>query len=160
MVPTIVVHTQLEGLLSGIIGAQFEGGGTIHPETAARLCCDSRIQVVIENPDGQAVGIGFANRNPPRWLRRQIRYRDGRCCFPGCEGGRFMQTHHIVRWPVGPTDLDNLVMVCLFHHNLVHEHGWEVDLDVRTGVVTWLRPDGSAFARAGPERASPTRSAA
>ncbi len=158
--PTMIVHAQLDALLSETMGAQFEGGGVIHPATAARLCCDARIQLVLENPDGQAVGIGFASRNLPRWLRRQLRYRDGRCSFPGCEGSQFMQAHHIVHWPLGPTDLVNLMMVCTFHHRLLHEHGWNARLDAHTGVVTWLRPDGSALERAGPERAGPARSAA
>ncbi|MGH2777055.1 MAG: hypothetical protein ACRDJB_00225, partial [Actinomycetota bacterium] len=59
-------------------------------------------------------------------------------------------------------DLDNLVLVCSFHHRLVHEHCWEVRLEPN-GAATWLRPDGSAFspgvpapeelpARASPER--------
>ncbi|MDP9295959.1 MAG: hypothetical protein M3O88_04595, partial [Actinomycetota bacterium] len=45
-------------------------------------------------------------------------------------------------------DLDNLVLVCSFHHKLVHEHGWRVELG-DDGVTRWLRPDGNPF-RAGP----------
>ncbi|MGH2778489.1 MAG: HNH endonuclease signature motif containing protein, partial [Actinomycetota bacterium] len=44
----------------------------------------------------------------------------------------------------GPTDLDNLVLVCSFHHRLVHEHCWEVRLEPN-GVATWLRPDGRTY---------------
>ena len=26
----------------------------------------------------------------------------------------------------GPTDLDNLILLCGFHHRFVHEHGWHI----------------------------------
>ena len=55
----------------------------------------------------------------------------------------FLDGHHVKHWPHGPTDLDNLVLSCFFHHRLVHEHGWDVSL---TGSeVTWYRPSGERF---------------
>ena len=41
----------------------------------------------------------------------------------------------------GPTDLDNLALLCRFHHHLVHEGGWEMrgTLD---GKMVFVRPDG------------------
>ena len=44
----------------------------------------------------------------------------------------------------GPTDLDNLVLVCSTHHKLVHEHSWGVSLGP-PGIADWFRPDGSRF---------------
>ena len=55
------------------------------------------------------------------------------------------------------TDLDNLALVCTFHHRLVHEHGWNLER-TPTGAVRWLRPDGVRY-RAGP-RAAPRSLAA
>jgi hypothetical protein len=81
---------------------------------------------------------------------RQLRYRDSGCRFPGCGARRFTQAHHIVWWgDGGPTGLDNLLLVCFFHHKLVHEHGWSLRRDAG-GDVAWLRPDGSTH-RAGPD---------
>jgi hypothetical protein len=35
--------------------------------------------------------------------------------------------HHIVAWSRGGgTNLPNLVLLCYFHHRLVHEGGWQV----------------------------------
>jgi len=85
---------------------------------------------------------------------RQIRHRDGECRFPGCGSRRFTQAHHIVWWSKGGrTDLANLVLICSFHHKLVHEHGWSLTRDGADGVVRWLRADGTGY-RAGP-RADP-----
>src|SRR6266545_123163 len=73
---------------------------------------------------------------------RQVRYRDVECRFPGCGARRFTQAHHVVWWgDGGTTDLDNLVLVCFFHHRLVHEHGWKLGRD-EDGGVQWRRPDG------------------
>ena len=48
----------------------------------------------------------------------------------------------------GRTELSNLLLVCSFHHRLVHEHGWRIDLE-RDGTVHWLKPSGVRY-RAGP----------
>jgi hypothetical protein len=77
---------------------------------------------------------------------RALRHRDRGCTFPGCGARWFLQAHHIKHWTPerGPTDLDNMVLACSFHHRLVHEHCWDVRLEPN-GAATWLRPDGSAF---------------
>jgi hypothetical protein len=88
-------------------------------------------------------------REPPEWMNRQLRLRDRGCTFPGCTATQWTQAHHIRWWSRGgTTDLDNLVLTCLFHHKLVHEYGWTIRRE-RTGDVIWLRPDGIRF-HAGP----------
>ncbi len=60
-------------------------------------------------------------------MMRQLRYRDGSCRFPGCDARRYTQAHHIEWWSRGGvTDLDNLLLICSFHHTLVHERGWSI----------------------------------
>jgi hypothetical protein len=132
---------------------EIEGGPVIHPETARRLCCDARLQTVLHDGEGHAIGIGRVARTTPEWIKRQLRHRDRGCTCPGCESRRWLHAHHIVHWTRGgPTDLDNLTLVCTFHHKLVHEYGWNVRLDL-SGPTTWLRPDGREFY---PGRAPPT----
>ena len=121
----------------------------IHPHTARRLLCQGRVQVVVEDQDAQPVHLGRITREPPAWMLRQLRYRDRECRFPGCGARRFTQAHHPVFWEHGgPTDLDNLILICAFHHRLVHEDGWSVRWG-EGGTVWWLRPDGTRY-RAGP----------
>jgi hypothetical protein len=88
-------------------------------------------------------------REPPAWILRQLKYRDRECTFPGCGSRRFTQAHHILWWEKGgTTDLDNLVLICSFHHRLVHEHGWSLVRE-GDGTVGWFLPDGTPY-RAGP----------
>jgi hypothetical protein len=145
----VVVHAQLADLVADDGGAEVEGGAAIHAETARRLACNARVQTVIEDESGEPIRMGRITREPSAAMMRQLRYRDVECRFPGCGARRFTQAHHIVWWgDGGRTDLDNLLLVCFFHHKLVHEHGWTVQRDA-DGPIRWLRPDGSIH-RAGP----------
>ena len=45
---------------------------------------------------------------------------------------------------MGGTDIENLVLICTFHHKLVHEMGWGLARE-RDGTLRWSRPDGSKF---------------
>jgi hypothetical protein len=75
-------------------------------------------------------------------MLRLLRYRDVGCTFPGCGARRFTQAHHIVWWGEGgSTDLDNLTLVCFFHHRLVHEYGWRIRKDAKRRL-RWITPDG------------------
>jgi hypothetical protein len=82
-------------------------------------------------------------------MMRQLHYRDRACAFPGCGSRRFTQAHHIAWWDKGGrTDLENLVLICFFHHRLVHEYGWRLARDAH-GTVRWSLPDGTRY-RSGP----------
>ena len=151
---TVVVHAPMEALVSEGPGTFLEDGPALHGRTASRLACDCFLEVVLHNKVGEVVGIGRKTRKVPRWLIRQLKYRDGRCTFPGCEANHFLHAHHIRHWSRGgPTDLDNLVLVCTFHHKLLHEYGWNVAAG-EAGAHRWFRPGGTPYdpGRAPPER--------
>ena len=145
---TVVVHARLDAL-SGEAGAEIEGGPVIGPETAQRLACNARVQVVTEDEGGDPIRLGRLLRVPSAAMMRQLAYRDGECRFPGCGARAFTQAHHIAWWQKGgATDLQNLLLVCFFHHRLVHEHGWGVRRE-GDGSVSWFLPNGTRY-RAGP----------
>jgi uncharacterized protein DUF222 len=140
---TVVAHIAIDAL-GGITG-ELDGGPVLHKTTCERLSCDSRLQFVLTDRDGDALGIGDASRTPPGWLEREVRYRDHYCCtFPGCNQKAYLQSHHIEHWlHKGPTELGNLITVCFFHHKLLHEYRWSVAL---VGSVTeWFKPSGHRY---------------
>lgn len=146
---TVIVHAQVDSLAEGTGGSEVEDGPVLHVQTARRLLCDARIQTVLEDRAGNIVNLGRMRREPSASMVRQIRYRDKECRFPGCGAKRFRQAHHIRWWGRGgSTDLENLLLICSFHHRLVHELGWSVSRD-SDGTVKWCRPDGTRY-RAGP----------
>lgn len=49
------------------------------------------------------------------------------------------QAHHIIGWiDGGPTDLDNLTLVCGFHHREFAKRGWTCQM--LDGVPHWIPP--------------------
>jgi hypothetical protein len=152
---TVIVHARLGDLATGGGSVEIGDGGLIHPEIARRLLCDGRVQAVLEDEEGEPLRLGRLAREPSPSMMRVLRHRDGECRFPGCGARRFTQAHHIIWWgDGGPTDLDNLILLCFFHHKLVHEHGWEVRRD-GDGGLRWAEPDGSPY-RLGPGTQKPS----
>jgi hypothetical protein len=76
-------------------------------------------------------------------MRRALELRDRGCRFPGC-GSRFTDAHHVRHWADGgPTQLDNLVLLCGTHHRLLHEGGFRVRFDPgRPGRPVFSSPRG------------------
>lgn len=151
---TLVVHADLEALRRGTAGAEIEDGPVIHPETLQRLSCNARIQTIVEDGAGSLHHVGAMKREPAAWLSRQVRYRDKGCVFPGCGARAFTEVHHIRFWrDGGTTELDNLALICAFHHKLVHEMHWSIRR-TRDGIIQWRRPGGELY-RAGPSGSDP-----
>jgi hypothetical protein len=84
------------------------------------LDCDATCEVWFER-DGQVIGAGRATRLINRRLRRALEHRHPTCAVPGCGATRGLHAHHIRHWEDGgPTELDNLVLLCPYHHRLHH----------------------------------------
>ena len=149
---TILVHTDLMSLLDRVGAATIADGPALADDTLQRLACDARIQLAVADPDQTVIGVGRTTRTIPPWLNRLVRARDKGCRFPNCRRTRWVQVHHIIHWADGgPTDLDNLMTLCGFHHRLIHEHGWTVKGDPN-GTISWWYPSGSTFGPQAPAR--------
>jgi hypothetical protein len=149
---TVVLHARVDdaGLLSE---AEIEGSTAVARSVAERLLCDARVEVVVEDGVENVVHTRRARREPSAAVVRQLRYRDRGCRFPGCGTNAFTHAHHIRWWSRGgATELANLVLLCSFHHRLVHEHGWAVER-VDDGFE-WFTGDGERY-RAGPRAPTP-----
>jgi hypothetical protein len=151
----VVVHAPLAALSADGPGGEIENGPPIAAETVQRLLCTSRFQTVVEDGSGNVVALGERSRLAPAWMQRQVRYRDRECRFPGCGARRFTEAHHTTFWrDGGGTTFENLLLLCGFHHRLVHEHGWSIER-AADGEVRWRRPDGTHL-RDGPPTRAPT----
>lgn len=148
---TVVVHADaavLAGDESGV--AELEDGPRLAAVTARRLACDCRWQLVAEDDGGGVVRLGRTTRQVPAWMVRQLRQRDRGCRFPGCGRTRWVHAHHQVHWTDGgPTDLDNLALLCSHHHRFVHEGGWSVTSGAE-GELVFTHPNGRTFATGPP----------
>jgi len=113
-------------------------------ETARRLACDAGIIPVVLGSRGEPLDIGRLSRTVPTGMRRALELRDGGCRFPGCSRpASCSDAHHILCWARGgPTSLTNLVLLCGFHHTMVHEGQWTLTMHPITLEVRVRRPDG------------------
>ena len=137
---------------------EVEGGVGISPETARRLCCDNPVlEMTVENFNG-AFQLERSSRRPSAPLERAVKVRDeGVCQFPGCESRRFLHMHHVKHWAKGgPTDLDNLALLCSTHHRAVHEGGFSFK-KTEEGELCFHSPDGQRLEATPPPVVLPPR---
>jgi hypothetical protein len=124
----VVLHVQQETLsVDGELAmSELEDGTRVSHATARRIACDATVVTVTRKPDGTVLDVGRKRRSVPWRLRRALEIRDRGCRFPGC-GRRFTQGHHVTHWADGGgTSLENCLLLCRYHHGLVHEGGWEI----------------------------------
>ncbi|HEX4127062.1 MAG TPA: DUF222 domain-containing protein [Acidimicrobiales bacterium] len=137
----VVAHVPLDALVdeSGQgteLAGELEEDGLIDVETVQRLACDATEVVAVDDEAGHTMYEGRAKRFPTDAQRREVKRRDRRCRFPGCEAATFTNVHHIVPWkPGGLTDLDNLALLCEFHHHRVHRKGWSMTGNANTELT-------------------------
>ncbi|GAA1670587.1 hypothetical protein MMUR_47040 [Mycolicibacterium murale] len=116
---TVVIHVDVESRL-----ANLHLGPVLADADRQYLLCDATCEVWFER-DGQPLGAGRETRTINRRLRRALEHRDhGTCVVPGCGATRGLHAHHLIHWEDGgATELDNLVLVCPYHHRLHHTRG-------------------------------------
>ncbi|NEE02198.1 HNH endonuclease signature motif containing protein [Phytoactinopolyspora halotolerans] len=114
----------------GVAPAELTHGGPISSESLRRLACDADITTVLVDQHGVPLRVGRTERLVTPGIYTALIARDRGCAFPGCtRPPAWTQAHHIVHWADGgPTDLENLVLVCTHHHRVIHHGGWEVRL--------------------------------
>ncbi|MPY95656.1 MAG: DUF222 domain-containing protein [Acidimicrobiia bacterium] len=135
----VVVTADQAALATGEGTCHLSDGTVIASETARRLACDAIIVALVLDEHGDPLRVGRRTRRVPPKLRLALDLRDRQCRFPGCANHVWADAHHITHWAHGgPTDLDNLLLLCHVHHALVHEGGYHVDHD-----GTFHQPNGA-----------------
>lgn len=142
MFPTGSHRSRLPGPGTGGI---TEWGGRIPSEAIRRLACDAGLHRVVFGPGDVPLSAGRQVRLVRAAQHRVLVARDGGCRFHGCDRPpAWTQAHHVVHWADGgPTDVDNMILLCGHHHHRVHDDGWSLEFDGRT--VTIRRPDGTVL---------------
>ena len=147
--PHINLTTTLEGLKNelGAPPAGLELSLPISNRTLERIACDCTMSRVLL-ADSIVIDVGRATRVVSAPTMRALRVRDKGCRFPGCDRQvDWTNPHHIIFWARGgPGKLPNLVLLCYYHHRLVHEGGWQV---IKSGrEFRFLPPDRVVMRRA------------
>ncbi len=98
-----------------------------------RLALEANLLPSIFDTKAQDMWLGRKQRTASEAQRVVLIARDQHCV--GCGANPlWCRAHHVIWWSKnGPTDLDNLVLVCDDCHHKIHDHGWQVHRDPDTG---------------------------
>ena len=138
--PRLSVTIGVDALRTGAGFGRTESGEDISADAVRRIACDADLFALIMSRRGAPLRMGRRKRTvtPTQWVA--LCARDSGCVFPGCQRpASFCEAHHLVHWvDGGPTDLENLGLLCGRHHDLIHHEGWRVVLGLDRRP--WLRP--------------------
>jgi hypothetical protein len=101
---------------------------------------------LVEGDNGE---ILYLTRNKRLFTAQQIKallVRDGGCAWPGCgaKAGR-CDAHHIIPWSKGGlTDIDNGILLCPYHHGMLHDSAFSLRMirgKPHLLAPPWIDPD-------------------
>ena len=124
---TVFVDAKDAAETNGETGVVLEASTNVGKVALQALLCDSVLEVTARTETGTPMEYGRAHHSIPPKLRRFIIARDGNACAAdGCQSRYRLQIHHIDHWAHGgPTDPENLITLCWFHHQVVvHQRGF------------------------------------
>jgi hypothetical protein len=139
--PQVVVTVDLDTVSRQLRAGTLDTGEALSPEAVRRLACDAAIVPAVLNSTGQVLDLGRQRRLFTGPIRRALVLRDRGCAFPGCDRPpRWTDGHHITPWTDGgDTALTNAVLLCRYHHRVIHHGHWHIRL-APDGIPEFLPP--------------------
>jgi hypothetical protein len=128
--------------------------------TVEALLCDAGVHRFVRDGASVVVDVGRTTRTVGQRLFETVALRDGGCRFPGCDRPvSWCEAHHVVPWHQGgPTDRDNLVLLCWrHHHDFAHHPQWRLRL-LANGTVEVSTPSGRVLTSRPPPTTQSTSS--
>jgi hypothetical protein len=153
--PHVNITVELESLQAGTGQGTFDDGTPITATDARRMACDANVHRVITRADGSVLDYGRATRTVSAALFMVLCLRDRGCRFPGCDRPCHVTDAHPSLHPRptsshrlrklrrraphwidhGETNEHNLVLLCRWHHGVVHRPGWTIQLLTDATVI-------------------------
>ncbi|MGV9194522.1 HNH endonuclease signature motif containing protein [Microbacterium sp. MC2] len=125
--------------------ANLEDGGDALPGSVldAALCNTGTLEITVSSC-GKPLDVGREKRLFTSAQKQALAIRDGGCMWPGCHmPASYCESHHTTPWAEGgSTDVDDGILLCRFHHLLLHNEGWRVTRDAAHGVFVLHAPTG------------------
>ena len=120
--PVVTVTLDYHKLLAGAADAGLlHDGSPLAAGDLRRLCCDANLIPVVLGGPSEPLDVGRSQRFVTPAIRTALTLRDNHCAFPRCDKpAHLCDAHHIAPWyHGGNTNLDNLVLLCPYHHGLI-----------------------------------------
>jgi hypothetical protein len=128
--PHVNAIVDLDRLLAGHATAECPDGTVLSQATITRMLCDCVLHRVVTRGGSAILDYGRSTRTIPAPLFNALVVRDRHCRFPGCDRpASWADGHHLRQWiDGGATNLENLVLLCRWHHRKLHQPGWHAKL--------------------------------
>ena len=134
---TLLVIADYDTIARELTNLRYDDGLPIPADKIAELASRAKILPSIFNTDGDPLWLGRTARDASTGQRAVLAARDGGCA--NCAAPAEATEPHHIEWfsRGGPTDIDNLALLCERCHHLIHDDGWQ--LHKHQGQLT-LRP--------------------
>ena len=150
----LLIIADFDALTQQLKNPRLADGSPIPLTELHRLALEANILPSIFDAKTQNMWLGRKQRCASDAQRVALIARDQRCV--GCSANPlWCRAHHITYWSNdGPTDLDNLVLVCDRCHHKIHDDGWTVTQHPTTHKYILKPPDKppNPTAQAKPDR--------
>ena len=136
---TLIITIDLDNLLTRT-GYGITSDGTLLATDQVRTLTDqAEAYYAFLDRNGVVLNLGRTRRIATRGQSAALIARDGGCSFPGCDRSpEWSQRHHITSWiNGGKTDLNNLTLLCVYHHH--NFRGWTCHINP-DGIPEWRPP--------------------
>jgi hypothetical protein len=138
---TLLIVMSYADYLAGHGVAHYGDGTPISVPNALRLADQADLAWCVKAPKGAVLDLFRTRRIASPAQTLALIARDGGCSFPGCDvAPSWCERHHIIPWQVGgDTNLDNLTLLCRYHHRYFEQGGWTCRLNT-DGLPVWIPP--------------------
>ena len=138
---TVIINLDLADVLAKTGWAVASDGTLIKTDTALAAADQADLYWAVKDSAGQILHLGRTRRIASLPQTIALYARDRGCSFPGCDiPPEWCERHHVLSWAEGGlTDLNNLTLLCSYHHHNFLSKGWECRIN-HQGLPEWLPP--------------------
>ncbi|MPY97995.1 MAG: DUF222 domain-containing protein [Actinophytocola sp.] len=128
--PNVIVTLSYDALKAALDqrGQAMLGDLPISAQQARYWACDAGVIPAVLGSEGEILDLGRNERLVTLAQRRALELRD-KCCIKCGRPPKWCHAHHIIHWlDLGPTDIDNLCLLCTACHRLIHHSEWRIEM--------------------------------
>ena len=121
---TLVVVADYDFVADQLADARLIDGTPLAPSELLKVALEADILPALFDTKGQPLWLGRKTRTASVAQRVALAVRDRGCVICGAANS-YCQAHHVIHWEDGgPTDIDNLCLLCSdCHHKQIHKLG-------------------------------------
>ena len=124
---SVIVKLDHDSLLDGLKAAGLDTGDLISAAEARRLACNAALIPAVLNKKSVLLDLGRSARFFTEAQRTAAALTHQTCAADGCQTPyAWCEAHHRIPWRRdGRTDLRDLVPLCGFHHQRIHDPAYD-----------------------------------